>query len=92
MAKQVVELPTVDRTCGGCAFWWVEGGTEEGSVQRGQCRIRAPAAFVGQSEYLARQYIFPPGDGGVPELVHASGALWPETREWDWCGEWKRSG
>ena len=92
MAKQVVELPAVDRTCGGCAFWWVEDGHAEGCVQMGECRIRAPAAFAGQSEYLARQHIFPHTDGAAPELEGASRALWPETRECDWCGEWKGPG
>lgn len=68
----------VDSFCDNCLFW--ERKTQaEGLGTEGYCRRNAPRSFrITKVEYQESTH----GVFGFPHI-----AAWPETFEWDWCGQ-----
>lgn len=70
------ELPRAER-CGTCRFWVSDGGEDSNMELVGECRSSAPVRInldlPEEDRFLSNQYR----------------AIWPETGEGDWCGEWQ---
>jgi hypothetical protein len=61
-----------EQRCANCLYWVAEREGEEW----GDCRRRAPLPNMAD--------LIPPNGTPSPSYV----AIWPETEESDWCGEW----
>ncbi len=77
--------------CDKCKSWdSTEFPPEEGRVDMGYCRHHSPSLVYGISEPLFRANCCVPPHQSYPESCAydtASEAVWPITRDWDWCGE-----
>ena len=93
MAK---ELPTVAEgeraeRCETCRHWRTDGigGDGDVPVNSGDCRRRAPSAFMVHLPNLFKSEWIN-GEGGMDnEGPDDARRVWPLTFCWDWCGEWQ---
>lgn len=77
-----------EQNCGNCRFWWdKEDIGNSGTVPMGECRRSAPTTMTGSAERLFQKYCTVRGEITDESLEHADMAVWPKTRDWDWCGE-----
>jgi hypothetical protein len=67
----------------------LEHPKEEGCVQLGKCRRRAPSILVGVSKYLMLANACIPGKESEDAVDYreADSVVWPMVRDWDFCGE-----
>ena len=78
--------------CGTCKLWDSrEFPSQEGQVCHSYCRCHSPSLVVGIAEPTFRAICGTPPDYHIEDRVFedADTAMWPKTREWDWCGEWR---
>ena len=75
--------------CDRCKWWDPrEFPEEEGRVQLGFCRRHSPFLVNGISkELFLSNCSVPPYDAETADYEGAGGAVWPYTRDWDFCGE-----
>ena len=79
--------------CDTCRFWWLQSEATKGSVARGECRRRSPSRTL--HDFPEKEFVMLSVRGADPlpeDLAeNQTDAVWPMTRDWDWCGEYEKS-
>jgi hypothetical protein len=72
--------------CATCRFWDVseQDNPVAGRVDLGECQRFPPSIVLAQTPIMLQAEEYP-----EEAKENASYAVWPVTRDWDWCGEWQ---
>lgn len=82
------------QNCDTCRWWdTTEFPDEKGRVPIGYCRRLSPTMVNGSTKYLALANCCPWDDRSEQAIDYddINAAIWPVTRNWDYCGEWTPS-
>ena len=83
-----------NKNCENCKFWDIEtdgdlGGPVE-CVYIGYCRVKSPTLVQGTSKQIFQSTCSGPDHSiNIADYYAACHAVWPETRQQDWCGEFQ---
>lgn len=93
-ADPKAEKPDASPGCDNCMYWEYEG--RRGSVRAGECRRRATVISLGMNTPALKDYTQEKDDAGNvldfedSQREQSRMRLFPETLEYDWCGDYRR--